>query len=432
MVLKSHSLDFNDTGESNNQAGEDLLSRVTKKGKRGKGGKETLTQPAPESLNSELMIHVEHNTSFSTAPSDLCVMCDSVSTAESSIQCDICGHLYRFECCLVKKEDVATVRMVISLLGWSCRACRADLGREILKLRSDITDLNNKQTVTNVKLHPTQTSRSTVTTCNHNEPTEIKRSQNESDSGTNRNEAMVSYAQVVQLVSKSVRDVTYRKRNVIVSGLLEQDGGNDGDLFSRFCEEFLTTKPKISRAGTRRLGKINGEKPRRLLVQLESEAAVSELLASAPILRGSDDEYVSRNIFINADLTKEESRLAFERRQERRRRVGTEGIDNPQMREFIRAPTTYHDTSRPTLNFTGKYVFHNTNRYRPARVSNPSNLIECPTTTLSPLNSNWPALMPVTQTTDDCTQPIADSVTSLNPQAASYQPPSNTMVVKSV
>ena len=40
MVLKrSLSFDLNDTGEGNNQAGEDLLSRVTKKGKKGKGGK---------------------------------------------------------------------------------------------------------------------------------------------------------------------------------------------------------------------------------------------------------------------------------------------------------------------------------------------------------------------------------------------------------
>jgi hypothetical protein len=68
----------------------------------------------------------------------------------------------------------------------------------------------------------------------------------------------------------------------------------------------------------RRLGKMDANKTRKLLVILSTEGMAQEMLSRARNLRGSSDNYIATSIFINRDLSPEESRSAFERRQTRR------------------------------------------------------------------------------------------------------------------
>jgi len=69
-----------------------------------------------------------------------------------------------------------------------------------------------------------------------------------------------------------------------------------------------------------RLGKRTGERPRRLLVRLTLEFSTTSLLAAAKSLRQSDDTYLATTVYINADLTPLEAKLAYEKRQARRDR----------------------------------------------------------------------------------------------------------------
>src|ERR1700730_8038480 len=128
----------------------------------------------------------------------------------------------------------------------------------------------------------------------------------------------MNYANVVQLVRKSVRDVNHRQRNVVVSGLTELEGVDDAETFTKLCEVGIGQKPMLQREATRRLGKSSGVGPRKLLVRLGSEDAAMELIKAAKRLRNSKDPYTASKVFINPDLTKEEAKQAYERRQHRR------------------------------------------------------------------------------------------------------------------
>ena len=59
------------------------------------------------------------------------------------------------------------------------------------------------------------------------------------------------------------------------------------------------------------------------MVTLPSEAAVDEVMKAARLLRDVDDSTVRNGVFINRDLTKEEAKAAFLKRQARRSKSTT-------------------------------------------------------------------------------------------------------------
>jgi len=124
------------------------------------------------------------------------------------------------------------------------------------------------------------------------------------------------------IIHRTLNDVTRRKRNVVISGLEEEaaSGRSDLETFEEFCEFHLPYKPSLAGGNNncRRIGKSVNGKPRRLLVKLSSDEAAATLLDVAPSLRHSTDEYVSKNVFINADLSPSAAKLAFEARKKRR------------------------------------------------------------------------------------------------------------------
>jgi len=80
----------------------------------------------------------------------------------------------------------------------------------------------------------------------------------------------------------------------------------------------FSIKPNVSKFGCRRLGKhTDGQRPRKLLVHLDSEHAVSTLLAEAKKLRLSDNTVIASSVYINPDLSPTELKLAYERRNRR-------------------------------------------------------------------------------------------------------------------
>jgi len=76
------------------------------------------------------------------------------------------------------------------------------------------------------------------------------------------------------------------------------DNEADHEAFIKLCEENLSVKSALTRRGCIRLGKIDGARPRRLLVHLTS----ANILSASKALRHSDDDYISKNVYINPDL----------------------------------------------------------------------------------------------------------------------------------
>jgi len=115
---------------------------------------------------------------------------------------------------------------------------------------------------------------------------------------------------------------------VVISGLLEciDDSVSDEAIFTQFCEDNLTVKPSLDKAGCRRLGRVIPDgQPRRLLVHLRTEDSAAALLSSGRLLRQSSNQQV-RAVYVNPDLSPAEAKLAYENRQRRRERLNKRNV----------------------------------------------------------------------------------------------------------
>ena len=240
---------------------------------------------------------------------------------------------------------------MLLLIGFNCRECRVNRVSRQSAIEAGINDLNDRINKLTASIKPGTNATNTSTMAvesNGAGSTGRQRGagggngtggagQQEGSGGASSagqqggavggngeraEDTRMTRAQVVTLVSRTVGDKERRKKNVIITGLPENSPEEDSRAFGNLCEQYLSTKPALSRLGTKRLGKVNAksDKPRRLLVHLDSESAASEILRSARQLREADDPYVAANIFINADLSIADQKIAYERRQHRRQR----------------------------------------------------------------------------------------------------------------
>ena len=115
-------------------------------------------------------------------------------------------------------------------------------------------------------------------------------------------------AQDVSEVFDDFLDREKRKLNLVVHNLAEPQGdtfqeraAKDASLFTSMIKEAL--KISVMPVKTFRVGKKLPEKPRLLIVTLESASAKYDILKYAPQLR---DSVHFDNIYINPDLTQKE------------------------------------------------------------------------------------------------------------------------------
>jgi len=142
------------------------------------------------------------------------------------------------------------------------------------------------------------------------------------------------------VVHRTLRDITRRKCNVVVSGLPEPQPScheEDAKTFAKICEEHLCCKPLILKCV--RLGKQLPDKPRRLLVHLRSENVAAELLTAARHLRNADDPVIAQQVYVNEDLTPEAAKLASEAREQRRRQRNQQNTMTTEQPISSRPPT---------------------------------------------------------------------------------------------
>ena len=255
-----------------------------------------------------------------------CPCCFLQVSGKRSVSCDICQYAYHQQCTQLSAKVFDKFIPLRQSVGWVCDDCKltaqslksqllsanAHLAEQIAEMKSDIESL-----------------KSLSGAVNNNKAQSLP---------SDRQPSRDSDKRVTMIVHRTLGDVSRRKRNVVVCGLPEgQTPSDDREAFLQLCEAYMPIKPVVQDNNCVRLGKNISDRPRRLLVRLESEEAASVILKSAPALRKSTDDWIARSVFINPDLSPAAAKLAYEQRQLRRQRDTV---------RQVRAPSMSADTSR--------------------------------------------------------------------------------------
>jgi hypothetical protein len=227
-----------------------------------------------------------------------CPVCCN-DTDESCIQCKVCSVFYHAACVNISVDVLRALRPIIPVVGWVCTDCLGLLSSAYKSLKTEITALKDA-------LHTLQARHSELAV---------------------KVEGLLAVKTVAEppvaykgLISVAVQDSLRRKKNVVVCGVPENVPGiSDAQLFRNICSTWLDIKPWIDEAKCRRVGRNT---PRRLLITLASEQSATELIQSAKLLRSAPVGSMESGIYINADLSPEEAKRAYEKRKERKAKQG--------------------------------------------------------------------------------------------------------------
>lgn len=263
-----------------------------------------------------------------------CPECNE-ATDSTSIECDICLNHFHPLCTGLSTDVFDILISIVAECGWTCYGCRTTCRSKLNHLQSALANTNEsvcdmKLLVNEIKLDVDHLKSAT------NQPNALVGS-----AGTATADAHVA-PNLSQEIHNTIADITRRKRNIVVSGLPENDdydnanGGEDPEkaadkaAFLAVCEEHFSIKPSLSKAGCQRLGKrVEGsQRPRKLLVHLDSELSASTLLEEARKLRKSTDSYIAENVYMNPDLSPAGLKLAYNKRRQRRLLQQSRQLDN--------------------------------------------------------------------------------------------------------
>jgi len=276
-----------------------------------------------------------------------CVNChEEIQSTNDGIQCVFCKNNYDQACSGLSLDVFSTMRTINLQAGWVCPQCRTNFNgmqsalsranEEIADMRVSIAWLYEE--ITLLKNHQCHSSASIPMNNNSSHGSQVKITPNNvlpdvrqdvDDSvglslSTNNVTGDLKYE-----IHKTILDINRRKCNVVISGLPEciDDTVNDEAIFTQFCEENLTVKPSLAKAGCRRLGRVRvpDGQPRRLLVHLKTEDSAAALMSSGRLLRQSSNPQV-KAVYINPDLSPAEAKLAYENRQRRRERLNKRNV----------------------------------------------------------------------------------------------------------
>ena len=291
-----------------------------------------------------------------------------VDIDEDHIKCDTCGKYLHQGCTGMTLDVFKLLKSFVHQSCWVCYQCRCEINNvQVLIGRT------NEQ-LADMQLSLAKLSREVDDLKLANEKIGKNKSQSMPPAAlpavsSNLPASKTDSSDITAVVHRTVRDITRRKRNVVISGLSEAMLNSESDnkaadeaAFVQLCETNLPIKPALAPKGCTRLGRYDGHRPRRLLVHLTSEQSASSLLAAAKILRNSDDQYTAEYVYINPDLSPAEAKEAYNRRQRRRALAETQGRGSPSGREtdadgdfpLLVAVTT--STSASTSTFTSSCI----------------------------------------------------------------------------
>ena len=290
------------SGSNSTNRSEQATVSAKSKGKAKKAKKNNQQPPVSSDTDSDGETH-----------STPCAGClDTIDATCAKVTCAVCAGTFHFKCTGVQEKMRRHFFELFEQSGWVCEGCRSTAYSTIRKLQAEIAALTEsvvdlRTQVTELK---SQSSDATSALQSHEPPSPVA---NAAVTGQ-RSHSVVE-------IHRALNDINKRKRNVIVSGLAEEDNANDTVAFQQICEDYLHCKPFV--VNCIRLGQCTQNKPRRLLIRLRDENTAAELLRSSRLLRTADDPVIARTVFINPDLTPAAAKLAFEERQQRRLKRAT-------------------------------------------------------------------------------------------------------------
>ena len=301
---------------------------------------------------------------------DYCPHCNEVASENSScIECNICQNIYHQHCTSLSTSVFDALLSIIEHTGWVCEQCRNEHNSQLNKLHSALARTNEEladmrvslawlqSEIETIKNPPAAAAPNHCTTAGVSQQTETV---THCEWPTVQAAAQLQKVRVPDItveIHRAINDVARRKCNVVITGLQEPTGSTDDEhkhadeeAFRQLCEEHLSLKPCLARKGCVRLGQLNGDRPRRLLVHLISETTASDLITAAKQLRNCQDQLIANTVYINADLSPADAKLAFENRERKRATAARRNTSNIKTLAQNRA---HNETAEEAENITG-------------------------------------------------------------------------------
>lgn len=169
---------------------------------------------------------------------------------------------------------------------------------------------------------PSDTSQSSCTlyasSVNQDKLKSQAKSQGQAKSQANQGNLNPFQQVVLATVDAESRRKLARQANIVISGLPMSTQKTDAELVQQLLSVELSISSKI--ASCQRLGKPASGKIQLLKVCTTSAKEAADVVDAAKRLRHSTDNYISKNVFINRDMTKSEAESAYQARCRRRYR----------------------------------------------------------------------------------------------------------------
>jgi len=229
-----------------------------------------------------------------------CKECRRDIPDQQSLGCDICAVDFHHSCVGISKDIFDKFVDIKPAVGWVCVMCRTAAAGKIEKLQSSHSLLADEVCALQVAVEQIQTELAT-------QPTPLFATVLKSPS------TKTEFRKEVKAV---MREADRRSHNIIISGLNVVMGQDDTITVEHLFEDNLTVKPYISQC--KRIGKPMTTRPQKVLVTLRSSDDVTSVLSVAKQLRKATDPAVRDLVYINRDMSPEESKAAFEKREKRR------------------------------------------------------------------------------------------------------------------
>ena len=281
-----------------------------------KGGRKRARKTTPTADNS-----VDgHNVAGEVS----CSLCEVIIDDGKEIQCRTC-HCYFHHVCANMSDNVFEVlHPILPSVNWVCQECvdiisvrRKSVSTEIQTLTDAVHKLEKGHAELKQKLMSISTIPMIAEDSNRGQLAGATGAVGMTSAGLLSSTSNIP--SISQVVSQTVKDQLRRKKNIIVSGLPESSDESDVNSLRSLCEQHLDCKPWLDETKCKRIGNTVLSHPRRLLVTLSSDQAAAELLAAAKrnLSRVDPSSPVSR-IYFNPDLSPDEAKQAYLKRQERR------------------------------------------------------------------------------------------------------------------
>lgn len=265
-----------------------------------------------------------------------------VKDKDKGLQCDLCMRWYHSHCQDVMGKTYEVLQQ--SNLAWVCDRCKQKLPflRKCVVLGEGILDSSTHLERIEKKLDDLKAEvgkQENIEKKLDGLKTEVDKQERierkiddlkAKDTARNTNIPQV-IQDCIKKAEENKKDEDKRKCNVVVTNLEESHAEQSSERMEEDVKTFTDLVKNVLRLNVEvkkavRAGAKRDDKPRPLIITLESEAIKWDVLKQGKALREVDDEQL-RKVYINPDLPKEERERLWKVRQEcRTRRANGEHV----------------------------------------------------------------------------------------------------------